>query len=132
MMTSRGRRVQPDSPARASEAAISERNLRRETASSQAHACRGNSRCSISSKAGSAASSSRLRQYCLPCATLSRSRNSSRSIGVFIGAPGVASAVAGVAGRLLPDGVLLDEFPAHLELALILLPALGVLDVAEA
>src|SRR5262249_34864374 len=75
----------------------------------QAHAWLGNSRSSISLKPGCPASSSRLRQYCLPWAALSRSRRRSGSRGgLFIAASG-RSAVARVATDLGLDVVLLDQ-----------------------
>src|SRR4051812_11124399 len=106
MIVSRGLLAQPFSPARASEAPISDRNWRRERASVHSEAWSGNSRWSISSKAGSPASSSRLRQYCLPWATLSLSRSSSGSSGFrFIR----ASPMTRVATHLRLDMVLLHQ-----------------------
>src|SRR5581483_9951232 len=66
-------------PAMASEAPISFRNPRRETASSHSDAPLGNSRCIISLNSGLPASSSRLRQNSGPFVWAMRARAVSRS-----------------------------------------------------
>ena len=71
--------VQALNPASASEAPMIFMKSRRELLSVHSEACLGNSRCSISSNSGVCASSSRVRQYCGPRASLSFSRTSANS-----------------------------------------------------
>src|ERR1022692_3641709 len=65
-MGSSGCFTHADNPANASEALISFMKSRREAPSGQTDACRGNSRCNISTKPSVWANSSRHRQYCGP------------------------------------------------------------------
>src|SRR5947208_8966521 len=126
MMNSGGCLVHPLKPASASDAPISCRKFLRETPSFQTEACRGNSRCSMSRKPSLSASSSRLRQYCLPSSFSSLARTCFRSSGSEFAAgfffnssswqfPLIFLPMARRAARQLrlrPQGILL-----HLELA---------------
>src|SRR5208282_2271722 len=86
---SSGRRTQPLMPASAMDAPITFRKPRRETESTHSDAPFGNSRCSASWNAGLPASSSRLRQYSGPdasllLASLICARSESRSSLLFL------------------------------------------------
>src|SRR5215469_2077679 len=78
-MGSSGCLVHAVMPAMASEALMSLRKPRRETASAHSDAPRGNSRCIFSWNSGSPASSSRLLQYCGPAVCLGRRPRFARS-----------------------------------------------------
>src|SRR5438046_423521 len=129
MMNSGGCLVHPLKPASASDAPISCRKFLRETPSFQTEACRGNSRCSMSRKPSLSASSSRLRQYCLPsnfsslARTCFRSSGSEFAAGFFFNSswqfPLIFLPMARRAARqirLRPQVILLHQQLAHLVL----------------
>src|SRR5580698_3756046 len=98
MVYSVGCFVHAESPARASDAPMILRKLRRPSSSIHSEAWRGNSRCRNSLKPSTDASSSRLRQYFL---AVSRFRS------CFVSLIGLS--VAGPAGVELLNVVFLDE-----------------------